>query len=64
MTKGKGSHTALVRIDLEKRPHLVIIPLRDPVPKGTLLSIIRQSGLSREEFLRLIKQNIQLSFSI
>ncbi len=53
--KGKGSHTALVRIDREKRPLLVIIPLRDPVPKGTLLSIIKQSGLSREEFLRLIK---------
>ena len=53
--KGKGSHTALVRIDLEERPHLVIIPLRDPVPKGTLISIIKQSGLSREEFLRLMK---------
>lgn len=52
--KGKGSHTALVRIDNEDRPHLVIIPLRDPVPKGTLLSIIKQSGLSREEFLKLI----------
>lgn len=38
--KGKGSHTALVRIDTEERPHLIIIPLRDPVPKGTLLSII------------------------
>ncbi len=53
--KGKGSHTALVRKDSENRPHLIIIPLRDPVPKGTLLSIIKQSGLSREEFLRLIK---------
>ncbi len=53
--KGKGSHTALVRIDAEERPHLIIIPLRDPVPKGTLLSIIKQSGLSREEFLKLLK---------
>ena len=31
--KGKGSHIALVRIDSENRPHLVIIPLRDPIPK-------------------------------
>lgn len=53
--KGKGSHTALVRIDAEERPHLIIIPLRDPVPKGTLLSIIKQSGLSRDEFLILLK---------
>jgi len=53
--KGKGSHTALVRIDPEGNPHLVIIPLKDPIPKGTLISIIKQSGLSREEFLKLLK---------
>lgn len=52
--RGKGSHRALVRHDKEGKPHLVIIPMRDPIPKGTLLSIIRQSGLSREEFIKLI----------
>lgn len=51
--KGKGSHTALVRYD-DNRPYLVIIPHRDPIPKGTLLSIIKQSGLSKEKFLGLL----------
>jgi len=53
--KGKGSHTALVRIDSDGTPHLVIIPRKDPIPKGTLISIIKQSGLSRKEFLELLE---------
>ena len=52
--KGKGSHTALVLYDTKGRPHLVIIPHRNPLPKGTLLSIIKQSGLSKEEFLEML----------
>ena len=52
--KGKGSHRALVRITEDGQRFLVIIPKRDPIPKGTLLSIIRQSGLSREEFIEII----------
>ncbi|MFQ5832435.1 MAG: type II toxin-antitoxin system HicA family toxin [Candidatus Thorarchaeota archaeon] len=52
--KGKGSHTALVIYDANGRPHLVIIPHRNPIPRGTLLSIIKQSGLSKEEFLSLL----------
>ncbi len=52
--KGKGSHTALVLYDEVGQPHLVIIPHRNPIPKGTLLSIIKQSGLSREKFLDLL----------
>ena len=53
--RGKGSHRALIRRDKEGKTHLVIIPMRDPIPKGTLLSIIKQSGLSREEFIKLLK---------
>jgi predicted RNA binding protein YcfA (HicA-like mRNA interferase family) len=52
--KGKGSHTALVLYDESEQPHLVIIPHRNPIPKGTLLSIIKQSGLPREKFLDLL----------
>jgi predicted RNA binding protein YcfA (HicA-like mRNA interferase family) len=52
--RGKGSHTALVRHDDTGRPHLVIVPQRNPIPRGTLLSIIKQSGLSRDEFLDLL----------
>jgi predicted RNA binding protein YcfA (HicA-like mRNA interferase family) len=53
--KGKGSHIALVRVGDHGEKYLVIIPKRDPVPKGTLMSIIKQSGLTREEFIKLME---------
>ena len=53
--KGKGSHIALVRIGNNGEKYLVIIPKRDPVPIGTLMSIIKQSGLTREEFIKLME---------
>jgi predicted RNA binding protein YcfA (HicA-like mRNA interferase family) len=53
--KGKGSHIALVRAGDYGDKYLVIIPKRDPVPKGTLISIIKQSGLTREEFIELME---------
>ena len=53
--KGKGSHTALVREDDHGDKFLVIIPKRDPIPKGTFISIIKQSGLSRDEIIKLLK---------
>jgi predicted RNA binding protein YcfA (HicA-like mRNA interferase family) len=53
--RGKGSHVALVRKTKEGDTFLVIIPMKDPIPRGTLLSIIKQSGFLREEFLRILK---------
>ena len=53
--KGKGSHTALVKDGNYGEKFLVIIPKRDPLPKGTLISIIKQSGMSREEFIKMAK---------
>ena len=52
--KGKGSHTALFREGLHGEKFLVIIPKRNPVPKGTLISIIKQSGYSRDELITLL----------
>jgi predicted RNA binding protein YcfA (HicA-like mRNA interferase family) len=52
--RGKGSHTALVRRDDAGRPHLVIVPKRSPIPRETLLSIIKQSSLPRDESLELL----------
>ena len=47
----KGSHVILYNSIHGKR---LTIPLHvKDVPKGTLLSIIKQSGLTREEFLKL-----------
>lgn len=47
--QGKGSHVALYR-DAEGAKLLVIIPRRDPIPIGTLLSIMKQARMEREEF--------------
>lgn len=47
----KGSHVILYHPKEGKR---LTIPLHvKEMPKGTLLSIIKQAGLTREEFLRL-----------
>ena len=52
--RGKGSHVALYK---EKGgcKHLVIIPKRQTLPKGTLLAILDQAGLTRDELLRLLR---------
>lgn len=48
----KGSHVILIKQDGEKKLKPVI-PLHKELKKGTLLSIIRQAGLTREQFLNL-----------
>jgi len=48
--RGKGSHLALVKTGAGKT-RLVIVPDKNEIPKGTLLAIIEQAGLSKEEFL-------------
>jgi len=50
--RGKGSHRALYRVDASGRVRLVIVPQRKDVPRGTVLAILDQAGLSRDEFLR------------
>ncbi|TRO55972.1 type II toxin-antitoxin system HicA family toxin [Candidatus Bathyarchaeota archaeon] len=49
----KGSHIRMKRKD--GRTLVVIVPDHREVAAGTLKSILRQAGLSREEFLELIK---------
>jgi predicted RNA binding protein YcfA (HicA-like mRNA interferase family) len=51
--KGKGSHVAMVKEETG-RILLVIVPKRKAIPKGTLIAIIRQAGLTRDEFLSLL----------
>lgn len=48
----KGSHLILT-----KNNKRVVIPIHEgrDVPKGTLLNIIKQSGLTKKEFLKLLK---------
>lgn len=52
--RGKGSHHAFVRRKPSGRYRLVIVPYGKDIPRGTLLAILEQAGLSREEFLRLL----------
>jgi predicted RNA binding protein YcfA (HicA-like mRNA interferase family) len=49
----RGSHIKLRR---ERRGEVrtVIVPNYNEVPRGVLVSILRQAGLSREEFLALL----------
>ena len=46
----KGSHISLKK-ELNGITHCVVVPLHDELAKGTLLSIIRQSGLQKEDFI-------------
>lgn len=52
--RGKGSHTAFVKRDADKT-RLVIVPDRKEIPKGTLLAILDQAGLSKDDLLRLLE---------
>ena len=49
----KGSHVILVKEDKEGK-RAVVVPLHKEIDKGTLLEIIRQAGLKREEFIELL----------
>jgi predicted RNA binding protein YcfA (HicA-like mRNA interferase family) len=50
----KGSHVILVKEQNGKKG--VVVPNHKEVDKGTLLEIIRQAGLTREEFLKLAEK--------
>lgn len=54
LTRQSGSHTILVKKAKEKIT--VVVPKHKEIARGTLLSIISQSGLSRKDFLKLLKK--------
>jgi predicted RNA binding protein YcfA (HicA-like mRNA interferase family) len=47
----KGSH-----IFLTDGKHKITVPRHETIKKGTLLSIIQQSGMTKKEFLKLLKK--------
>jgi predicted RNA binding protein YcfA (HicA-like mRNA interferase family) len=47
----RGSH-----VYLTDGKHKVTVPRHDTVKKGTLLSIIAQAGLNKEEFLTILRK--------
>ncbi len=52
--QGKGSHTALYKVEPTGKKLLTIVPQRKEVPRGTLLAILQQAGLTKSEFLKLL----------
>lgn len=54
VARQSGSHMILVKDD-SKGKITVVVPKHRELAKGTLLSIISQSGLSKEEFLDKLK---------
>jgi len=48
----KGSHVILVK-EVDGRKLKPVVPLHKELATGTLLSIIRQAGLTREDFIKL-----------
>jgi predicted RNA binding protein YcfA (HicA-like mRNA interferase family) len=53
--RGKGSHSALVKRGTDKA-RLVIVPDRKTIPRGTLLAILDQAGLTKDGFIDLLKK--------
>jgi len=49
----KGSHVILVK-ETEGSKKALVVPLHKEIDPGTLLNIIRQAGLKREEFEKLL----------
>ncbi len=54
--RGKGSHIALYKIDKSGSVSLVIIPRVKSIPIGTLRGILKQAGLSRDDFINSWKE--------
>lgn len=53
VARQKGSHVILVKVTNGKKKS-VVVPNHKEIDKGTLLEIVRQSGISKEEFIELI----------
>lgn len=50
----RGSHISMQKVTLEKT-YKTVVPLHKEIAKGTLLDILHQSGLSRDDLLELLE---------
>lgn len=50
VVRQKGSH-----VSLQKEIYRTVVPLHDELAKGTLLGIMKQCGLSKDQLLDLLK---------
>lgn len=51
VVRQKGSH-----VSLQKGAYRTVVPLHDDLAKGTLLGILKQCGMTREELMALFKK--------
>ncbi len=49
----KGSHVILAK-EIPERKLTTVVPLHREIDRGTLLEIIRQAGLTKEEFMKFV----------
>jgi predicted RNA binding protein YcfA (HicA-like mRNA interferase family) len=50
IVRQKGSH-----VSLQKGIHKTVVPIHDELAKGTLLGILKQCGLTKEDLIDLLK---------
>lgn len=55
IVRQRGSHISLHRKE-GNNTLLVVVPRRKEIKKGTLLSILRQAKITKEEFINKIKE--------
>jgi len=53
LIRQKGSHVIMIK-ETSERKITTVVPLHKEIDKGTLLEIIRQCGMKRDEFLSLL----------
>ena len=51
IVRQKGSH-----VSLQKGIHKTVVPIHDELAKGTLISILKQCGLTKEDLIALLKE--------
>ncbi|MCX6741842.1 MAG: type II toxin-antitoxin system HicA family toxin [Candidatus Pacearchaeota archaeon] len=49
----KGSHVFMLK-ETQEGKKFTVVPLHDELDKGTLLEIIRQIGMEKEEFIKML----------
>jgi len=53
IARQRGSHVTLHK-KVGDKTLLVVVPVRKQIKRGTLLSIIRQAGMTKDEFINLV----------
>jgi predicted RNA binding protein YcfA (HicA-like mRNA interferase family) len=60
VTRQKGSHIRLTKVDENENPHHITVPKHDPIKVGTLStiynSIAQNLGLSKSELIQLLEK--------